>query len=262
MKNLKTSFSTGALYPLESPRALRLVAEAGFQHAELMPQCFADLDKANYKEMLGAGVHIASVHYPLAMFAMLYSAHGTMSEEGRRFSRILVDFAHAMGSEVVIVHPTLEYEGDMKRLLEPKVKENIVFLADLCEKRSLTLAMENHPSGVGRLPGTLEAYVQSWGLASMRPMVDTTEALEGGVDPCDFIAGMAGVPCHLHLSDFAEGKKHLPIGTGRIDWKALAALLKGRGYEGYWTIEPSYKYYLEGIEARLVRDLERLEALL
>lgn len=258
----KMSFSTGALFPLESWDALSKLHKAGFEHAELMPQAFCDVEECNYGKMLGSGIHIASIHYPLAMFSMLYSAHISMSNEGRELSRRIVAFGHAMGSEVIVVHTTSEYTGDMKRFIEPRVKDNICFLADLCAKNSITLAMENHPSGVGQFPDTLEEYIASWNLDVMKPMVDTTESLEGGVDPIEFIAGMKETPCHMHMSDFANGKKHFPLGEGGIDWTGLIALLKERGYQGYWTLEPSYRHYLTDIDEKLRRDFLRLEALL
>jgi len=258
MEQNRYSFSTGALYPLESEDALRLIGEAGFGHAELMPQAFGDITEEASKRYEGCKVHIASIHFPLALFAMLYSAHGTMSEEGRRYSSDLTSFARRMGTEVIVIHPTAEYAGDMKEIIEPKVLDNIRFLSDACEKRGITLAMENYPSGVGRYPETLEKYVASLGMPGILPMVDTTEVIEGGGDPVDFLRKLSRAPCHLHLSDFKDGKKHLPIGQGTIDWDLVFAVLKEKDYSGYYTLEPAYRHYLKDIPSRLARDLDFL----
>lgn len=257
----RISFSTGALYPMESYDALRMLSSCGYRHAELMPQCFSDIDCRNYNGMKSTGIHIASIHYPLAMFALLYSAHEGMSREGMEFADKLIAFAKNMGSEVIVIHPVAEMEGEMS-FLQDRIHRNIRYIGNLCQEEGLILAMENHPSGKGQYPELLDAYVDSLGIASMRPMVDTTESWEGGVDPVDFIFKLRNAPCHLHLSDFADGCKHYPIGTGKTDWESLVTLLKDRNYSGYWTLEPAYRHYLSNIENKLIESRKYLEELL
>lgn len=256
MQNNRYSFSTGALFPLESEDALRLIGDAGFGNAELMPQAFGDIADEAVKRYDGCNVHIASIHYPLALFSMLYSAHRSMSEEGRRYAAGLIRFARRMGTEFIVIHPTYAYEGDMKEILEPRILGNIRFLYDLCEKNGITLAMENYPVGVGRYPESLEQYIRSLDMPGMKPMVDTTEVIEGGGDPVDFIGKLSVTPCHLHLSDYKEGRKHLPPGSGSIHWEQVFAVLRERDYHGYYTLEPSYRYYLKEIARNLARDYE------
>ena len=255
----KLSFSTAALFPLETVEALKLIGKAGFKHAEMMPQAFSDIEKSNWNKYLKTNVHVASIHYPLAMFGMLYSAHISMSNEGRDFSKKLIRMGHALDSKVVIIHPTASYEGEMKEYIEPRVLDNIRFLADLCLKNHITLAMENHPTGVGRLSNSLSQYVKDLDIEGMHPMVDTTEVREGGEDPFTFIKELKETPCHLHLSDFKENQKHLPIGKGEIDWIPIFKLLKDRGYSGFYTLEPSYRFYLTGILNKLIEGREYIE---
>lgn len=256
MHNNRYSFSTGALFPLESEDALRLIGEAGFGNAELMPQAFCDVTDAAASRFEKCGVHIASIHYPLAMFSMLYSAHVSMSEEGRRFSEALVKLAHRMGTEFIVIHPTNEYSGVMKDVIEPRVLDNIRFLCAAADRYGITVAMENYPSGVGQYPDTLQAYTEAWGISNMKVMVDTTEVIEGGGDPVDFIARLNQAPCHLHMSDYKDGRKHLPAGQGMISWDTLFSLLKSKGYSGYWTLEPAYRFYMVDLPEKLSRDFE------
>ncbi|HPK47767.1 MAG TPA: sugar phosphate isomerase/epimerase family protein [Sphaerochaeta sp.] len=255
------AFSTGALYPLPSEQALRLVAEAGFAHAELMPQCFWDTSEEATGSFEKTKVHVSSIHYPLAMFSMLYSAHPVMSEEGRALSRDIVTMGKRLGTEFLVIHPTNQYEGEMATYIEPRIIENVHYLGALCEEASITLAMENYPVGVGQHPQTLERYVEEWQMPVMKVMVDTTEVMEGGEDPLSFIASLSQPPCHLHLSDFKEQKKHLPIGMGEIPWSDLFALLQEKEYTGYYTLEPSYRHYLSDIPTKLRRDFELLSSL-
>jgi len=263
MSNYKNNyaFSTGALYPLESEEALRFISQAGFAHAELMPQCFADVNDTAAKRFERANVHVSSIHYPLAMFPMLYSAHPSMASEGRNLSRQIVTLGKRLGTKYLVIHPTLAYEGEMKEVIEPVVVENINYLGELCAKHSITLAMENYPVGVGQRPNTLQDYVKSWNMPEMKIMVDTTEVMEGGEDPVAFIEGLDEAPCHLHLSDFGNKKKHLPIGQGDIPWETVFSLLKEKGFTGYYTLEPSYRHYLHNIPEKLARDFSVLEGL-
>lgn len=256
MNDNRYSFSTGALFPLESDEALRLIGQAGFGHAELMPQAFADVSDAAALRFEKCGVHIASIHYPLAMFSMLYTAHSTMSEEGRRFSKALVTLAHRMRTEFIVIHPTNEYAGVMKEIIEPQVLENIWYLCDIAAQHSITIAMENYPTGVGQYPDTLQAYTKAWNIPNMKVMVDTTEVIEGGGDPVDFISRLDEAPCHLHMSDYQDGRKHLPAGQGIIPWDDLFSLLKAKGYTGYWTLEPAYRFYMVDLPAKLAQDFE------
>ena len=96
------------------------------------------------------------------------------------------------------------------------------------------------------------------GMPAMHPMVDTTEVCEGGEDPVRFIADLQETPCHLHLSDFANGTKHLPVGKGSLDWKQIFSVLGKRQYQGYYTLEPSYRYYLTDIKAKLASARESM----
>jgi sugar phosphate isomerase/epimerase len=245
------AFSTGALYPLESEQALRLLKEAGFSHVELMPQAFGDVTDAAALQYEKTKIHVSSIHYPLAMFAMLYSSHQSMSAEGRRLSADIVTLGKRLGTEVIVIHPTNAYPEEQKEVLEKPVLENIAYLTNLCVEAGITVAMENYPVGVGQHPDTLQAYIASLNLKGIEPMVDTTEVCEGGGDPVEFLTAIEPRPCHLHLSDFGNGKKHLPAGAGSIDWKAVAEVLHAKAYAGYYTLEPSYRHYLTDIPAKL-----------
>ena len=249
MAGPRLSFSTAALFPRDSAECLALVARAGFDCAELMPQCFADAGEGFAARAERAGLPVGSVHYPLAMFSMLYNAHPGMAAEARAFGRGLVRLCSRLGAGVLVIHPHEPVSDAAQRAaLESPVVDNIADLAEACEAAGVTLAMENNPKGPGRDPASLLAYIGSLaGRARLAPMVDTTEASEAGVDSARFIAEAS--PVHLHLSDHRGERKHLPAGEGAIDWAAVAASL--RGYRGMYVLEPSYRYYLGEVEERL-----------
>ncbi len=249
----KYAFSTAALYPLSSENALELIGGAGFRYAELMPQAFSDVTDDFALCALKTGVEVCSVHYPLTMFAMLYTAHPAMSADGRKFSRDLVTLCSRLGAAIIVIHPHNPPSPQHCKILEKPVIENMVYLADLCAEKNITLAMENNPKGPGSSGEALLKYIESFGgHTAIKPMVDTTEACEASQDPVEFIRIVK--PMHIHLSDFKDSSKHLPAGQGDIDWDELIKTLGN--YHGYYTLEPSYRYYLEDIENRL-RDAYR-----
>jgi len=245
----KYSFSTAALFPRSAAESLRLIAGAGFSHAELMPQCFSDARATFASEAENCGVHVASVHYPLAMFSMLYNSGKGMVPEARKFGDELVRLCARLGAEVLVVHPHEPQKDEaMKARLEQPIRENILRLAEACGAAGLTLAIENSPKGPGRTPAGLLAYIASLGAGpAAKPMVDTTEACESDENPAEFIRAIK--PAHLHLSDHAGEAKHIPAGEGDQDWRAIAKALEG--YKGYYTLEPLYRFYLDEPERKL-----------
>ena len=257
----KAAFSTGAFYTLETADALAKIRNAGFAHAELMPQCSEDLSPSMLRKAEKIGIHISSIHYPLVFFGILYNANPGMYRESKKFSDNLAQFARSAGTEFVVIHPEEEYSGKFVELLGKPINDSIRYMCAALADKGIAVAMENYPTGVGQHPDTLDAYVKRLAIPNMKVMVDTTEVIEGGGDPIEFISGLEHVPCHLHLSDYDE-KKHIPIGTGRVEWKAVTTLLKNRGYAGYWTLEPSYKYYLDDPDGQLRKDYEYITALI
>lgn len=252
------SFSTAALFPRDSADSLKLVGEAGFEYAELMPQCFSDVGDAFALKAEKCGVKVGSIHYPLAMFALLYNAHPGMCADGREFGRKLVKMAARLGVSVIVIHPHEPcFDSRFKKALEDPIVDNIVDLSEACEASGVKLAMENSPKGPGHSPDALLSYIASFGKrAKLVPMVDTTEACEANEDPALFIAKTK--PAHLHLSDHVGETKHLPAGEGEIDWKKVRSVLGD--YKGLYTLEPAYRYYLEDAPEKLAKARRFIEA--
>lgn len=245
----KYSFSTAALFPRDSAEALRLIGEAGFEYAELMPQCFSDVEEPFVARAEKSGVRVGSVHYPLAMFSMLYNAHPGMCADARAFGKKLVRLCSLLGTSVLVIHPHETVSDPATReLLEAPIRDNIVDLAANCERAGVQLVVENNPKGPGRTPKGLLDYLESFrDLGRFEPMVDTTEAIEAGEDPAEFIREVG--PSHLHLSDHRGEKKHLPAGEGEIEWRKVREALDG--YGGFYTLEPLYRYYLDDPKPKL-----------
>lgn len=257
MGNKRFAFSTGALNPLDSVDALRLIKEAGFDCAELMPQAISDASEKATLAFEKTGIRITSIHFPLVMFGVLYNPVRSMIEDGRKFSRDLLTMGKRMGTEILVVHPhePIRYP-QYRELLETPIVENLRYLADLCQEFGITMAMENSPKSCATAQ-MLNDYIAMLDKPAILPMVDTTEVCEADGDPVEFLRDCK--PCHLHMSDFGGGMKHLPAGQGDIDWKTIKQILLGHGYTGMYTLEPAYRHYLEDIPAKLQAGYRWLE---
>lgn len=250
------SFSTGALYPYESETALKMIHDAGFPRAELMPQALSDSSEESTKKFEKTGILLGSIHYPLVLFGLLYNCQKTMIEDSHKYAKELLTMGKRLDCKVLVVHPhdppSLQGYYD---LLEKPVIDNIRWLADLCGDMGYILAMENHPRSAPTA-GALNEYVAFLNHPVIQPMVDTTEAKEADEDPVDFIRGVK--TCHMHMSDFGK-VKHLPAGEGDFDWKAIRKALDDQDYEGFYTLEPAYKFYMTDVENKLKKAYRFLE---
>jgi sugar phosphate isomerase/epimerase len=246
----RVSFSTAALYPRGSEDSLALIARAGFTNAELMPQCMADTRPAFARSTKGI-VRVASIHYPLAFFSMFYNPHPGMVAEARAMNRDIVASAEIFGSEAIVIHAHSPGDPARRDTLEKPILDNMLDLAALAESKGVVVALENNPKTAAGSAENLLACVKALGHPSIRPMVDVTESFEAGIDPVDFLAKVN--PCHLHLSDYRAGEKHIPAGEGEMDWKGIASTIKAWCYKGLWTLEPMWKHYFDEPAAALAK---------
>lgn len=250
------SFSTGALYPYESAEALAMIRRAGFPRAELMPQALSDASEESTKLFEKTGILLGSIHYPLVLFGFLYNCQKTMIEDSRRYAKDLLTMGQRLDCHVLVVHPhdppSLKGYYD---ILERPIIDNILWLADLCGEMGYTMAMENHPRSAPTA-AALKDYVAFLNHPVIKPMVDTTEAREADQDPVAFIRGLK--TCHIHMSDFAA-MKHLPAGEGEFDWQAIRQALDEQDYQGFYTLEPAYKFYMDDVENKLKKAYRFLE---
>lgn len=256
MNNERFSFSTGALYTYKSEDALRLIRRAGFTRAELMPQAISDVSEESTKLFEQTGIKLGSIHFPLVFFGVLYNSHPQMCEDCVAYSRKLLTMGQRLDCHVLVVHPHEKpsVQG-YDELLERPVIDNLLRLADLCGEMGYTMAMENSPKTCATAEQLLD-YVKFLNHPAIKPMCDVTEVKEAGGEPQEFLKSFT--PCHLHMSDFGT-RKHMPAGEGNFDWKAIKAALDANRYQGLYTLEPGYRFYLDDTEAKLAKAYRFLE---
>jgi D-psicose/D-tagatose/L-ribulose 3-epimerase len=115
---------------------------------------------------------------------------------------------------------------------------NMQKLADMAAKRRITLGMEALNRFEGYLINTAREcldYVKAVGRDNVKVMLDTfhmnieEDSITGAIETAGKYLG------HVHIG---EANRRPPREGGRIDWRAVAAALRGAGYDGPVVMEP------------------------
>lgn len=252
---MRISFSTAGLYPRTSIEALSLLNDTGYKEAELMPQCFYETTTDFAKETKKINIRVSSIHFPLVFFGMLYNGYSGMIPEAKKLSENIAEMGRIMDTEVVVIHPMIMLQSPYKVKFKETILNNLRYLCDACQKADIKVALENNPRG-GDSPQELKKAYDMINHENLVYMLDTTEAHESNQNPLDFIE--LTTPEHLHLSDFSNVSKHLPIGEGIIEWEKVFSMLKQKQYNGIYVIEPSYRFYDKDVEKKLKEVYKRV----
>lgn len=116
------------------------------------------------------------------------------------------------------------------------------------EQRGIGIILENHPQGLLADAKTIAGFLDAEGYSSVPVIYDVANAFAIGEDP---VAGLATLWARLgivHLSDSPRGQwRHDPIGTGAIDFSAIATFLGDKGFEGAVVLEILSDAPLQGV---------------
>jgi len=109
---------------------------------------------------------------------------------------------------------------------------------EAAQRRGVDLILENHPQGLLADAAGIARFLDGEGYAGMRVIYDVANAFAIGEDPLQGLAQLWPRLGIVHLSDSPRNTwRHDPIGTGEIDFQAIAALLDGRRYDGATVLE-------------------------
>ncbi|GGF04288.1 hypothetical protein GCM10011611_07110 [Aliidongia dinghuensis] len=116
------------------------------------------------------------------------------------------------------------------------------------ERCRLDVMLENHPQGLLADAATIDRFLHDEGYGSVQVIYDVANAFAIGEDP---VAGLDRLWPRLgviHLSDSPKGQwRHDPIGSGEIDFTAIANLLGQRGYTGAVVLEILSEAPMQGL---------------
>ncbi|WP_377831357.1 sugar phosphate isomerase/epimerase family protein (plasmid) [Bradyrhizobium lupini] len=129
---------------------------------------------------------------------------------------------------------------------------------DKAQRTGVPIILENHPQGLLASASDIAWFLDAEGYGDMPVIYDVANAFAIGEDPVEGLKTLWPRLGIVHLSDSLKGQwRHDPIGSGEIDFAAIAALLRQRTYAG--------KIVLEILSDRPLADLDtgaaRLKAL-
>jgi len=117
-------------------------------------------------------------------------------------------------------------------------REAFARIHDKAQRAGIPIILENHPQGLLASAADIVRFLDVEGYTEMPVIYDVANAVAINEDP---VEGLETLWPHLgivHLSDSPKGQwRHDPIGSGEIDFAAIAALLRRRAYAGRIVLE-------------------------
>jgi sugar phosphate isomerase/epimerase len=240
--------STAAFFARPLREGMRPIAEAGFEHVEVM----VTKDPATHEAGPIAaaarehGLVVGAIHAPFLMMTRRVFGTDPVGKIHRT-----VHLAEEVGASVVIVHPPYRWQGGYRRWLEER-------LPGFSARTGVAIAVENmFPV---RLPGErhvrfhADQELHAWE-RNGHVVLDTSHAAVAGLDIDETAARLGPKLAHVHLSNNA-GKgwdSHLPVEEGVLPLGAFVRTLSERGFAGNLSLELDIRSHLD--DERATRDV-------
>ncbi len=260
--------STGPLFARPLEWALEVVADAGFDGAELMvTQDPATQDPDRVQAAAAAtGMPVPVVHGPFLLLTRRVFDTDLVVKARRS-----LELASGIGADLMIVHPPFRWQRDFHRWLLDGGDDEAAELGT-------RVGVENlYPVAMRGRPVRFHRYTEPTHLAPFRHVVfDTSHFGVTGVDIVQAYEVLREQTVHLHISDYRGGGRdsHAPLGHGILPLGGLLSraaidVASGRGPGGddelSITLELDCRRYLDdrtGLVGYLRHELTKCRALL
>lgn len=230
--------SSACFYPhVLTEDTLAITGALGFSLVELFLQTESEYQPA-FGQLLAQRaranqVRIHSLHLYATLFDLWSPYLRTREETRARFLRALEIAAHVEAH--AITWHGLRFGIDNPTLIA-QFLDSVVWAAEQAHAADVTLCVENVSWCYLRRPEHVSA-LKALGVP-LGFTFDSFQAAESGVAPKMLITAMGTALTTVHLADFAPaGPRHLPPGTGIIDWPDLFTALQSVAYTGPLLIE-------------------------
>ncbi len=268
MPSPRVLFSSAAFFARPLSATFRLLAETGYEGAEVMVTKDPSSQDPVRMHALAAehGLTIGAIHAPCLLLTRRVWGTDPIGKVERA-----IEVAADADVPMVVVHPPYRWQRSFRRWLEDR-------LPALRAETGVTVAVENmFPVRVGGREMTFHANQDLEDLEGLPDLVlDTSHAAVAEHDLVDLRRRFDGRIRHVHLSDNA-GKgwdSHLPPGEGILPLGSFLDDLVRSEYEGAVSLEVDLRRYLtdpdqlraimirmrEGVEQRLAVPLDRRRA--
>jgi sugar phosphate isomerase/epimerase len=228
----RIGLSTASVYPESSAHAFGYAALLGYDTVEVMVGIDALSQQTSAVRQLAEhhGVPISAVHAPCLLFTQ--RVWGT--EPWGKLERS-AEMAHAVGAQVVVVHPPFRWQKEYAR-------DFVNGIAALEVSTGIAFAVENmYPWRASSRRG-MEMYLPGWdpsGESYANTTIDLSHAAIAQSDPIEMSERLGDRLRHIHLTDGSGSAKdeHLVPGRGEMGAAAFLRHLARSGFDGEIILE-------------------------
>jgi len=228
----RIGLSTASVYPESSAHAFGYAATLGYDTVEVMVGIDALSQQTSAVRQLAEhhGVPISAVHAPCLLFTQ--RVWGT--EPWGKLERS-AEMAHAVGAEVVVVHPPFRWQKEYAR-------DFVNGIAALEVSTGIAFAVENmYPWRASSRRG-MEMYLPGWdpsGEPYANTTIDLSHAAIAKSDPIEMAERLGDRLRHVHLTDGSGSAKdeHLVPGRGEMGAASFLRHLATTGFDGEIVVE-------------------------
>ena len=256
------------LWDYSLKESLKRIKDIGFKHIELMttpphfwPRQFTKEQRKNTRNLIERLNLVLTAVNPTFLDINLASPNPGMREESIKQMKEQITLAHDLGAKIIVV-----IVGRRHPLLAPPVevvwrkfaRESVLRCVEHAEKKKVIFGLENGPSLFIDRTELMQFILNQVKSPWMEAVYDVANA--SMVEP--IVPGLERIKDHLvhvHLSD-TDGKKwtHSPVGSGRIDFRAIAEKLREIQYSGVSILETTHAEDPDGGILQSVKKLTPL----
>jgi protein FrlC len=175
------------------------------------------------------------------------------------------DIARALGAPYLVLVAGRAQFGTARKTAWKWLVEMLKTCVEHAEKRGVALLIEHTTMFEGNVVVTLHDLLELLDAVKsdhLLPLVDTGHVAVNGESMVDYVRSLGGRIRHIHIDDNnGRTNEHLPPGMGTINFEPLFRALKGIGYEGYLSIEPSFAFSADP-DSAVVAGLNTVKRLL
>jgi sugar phosphate isomerase/epimerase len=245
------ALSTASVYPESTANGFELAARLGYDAVEVMvgidpisQEVDAVRHLADYHEL-----PVCAVHAP----CLLITQRVWGTEPWAKLERS-AEMAHAVGAEVVVVHPPFRWQRDYARSF-------VEGIASLEDRTGIVFAVENmYPWRASRRE--VQAYLPGYDPSDhdyAHATLDVSHTAVARQDPVAMAERLGDRLRHIHLTDGTGTAKdeHLVPGRGDQPVAELLEHLARVGFEGHLVVEINTRKAAD----RAAREIDLVESL-
>lgn len=235
---MKAGVSTASLYPLETEKSVKVLAQLGVKAMEVFLNSTLESEGEYLDEMLRLkaeyGLDIVSLH----PFSSPMETVFLFSRYERRVREMLTLYAryfeamNKLGAKIFVLHGALASADCPNEFYF----EQYGRLFELGKNHGVIVAQENISYCKSKNPSFIAEMKRILG-GECAFVLDIKQALRSGVSPFELIKIMGKNLAHVHISDSGALGDCLPLGKGDFDFAALYRALVSEGFDGAVLVE-------------------------